>query len=64
VTRPSPIDPQWLRDQYARRSYSGIAAEFGVTTETVIAAARRHGMPSRPQGVRSRPAGTADHPVP
>ena len=28
------IDPQWLRDQYARGSYSDIAAELGVTTET------------------------------
>jgi hypothetical protein len=53
--QPTPIDPQWLREQYARRSYSDIAAELGVATETVIAAARRHGIPGRPKGVRSRP---------
>lgn len=53
--QPTPIDPSWLRDQYARRSYSDIAAELGVATETVIAAARRHGITGRAKGVRSRP---------
>src|SRR6266702_1749613 len=51
------IDPGWLREQYLarRRSYTDIAAELGVIDMTVIAAARRHGIPSRPQGVHSRP---------
>ncbi|MGH3168590.1 MAG: hypothetical protein ACRDN0_22250, partial [Trebonia sp.] len=53
--QPAPIDPQWLRDQYARRSYSDIAAELGVATETVSAAARRHQITGRPKGVHSRP---------
>jgi hypothetical protein len=53
--QPAPIDPQWLRDQYARRSYSDIAAELGVNVMTVIAAGSRHGIPSRPEGVHSRP---------
>ncbi|HVA61366.1 MAG TPA: hypothetical protein VNG13_12650 [Mycobacteriales bacterium] len=53
--QPTPIDPQWLRDQYARRSYSDIAAELDVSVMTVIAAARRHGIASRPKGVHSRP---------
>jgi hypothetical protein len=53
--QPTPIDPQWLRDQYARRSYSDIAAELDLSVMTVIAAARRHGIPSRPKGVHSRP---------
>ncbi len=50
-------DPGWLREQYLarRRSYTDIAAELGVIDMTVIAAARRHGIPSRPQGVHSRP---------
>lgn len=53
----APIDPDWLREQYLtrRRSYTDIAAELGVIDATVIAAARRHGIPSRPQGVHSRP---------
>jgi DNA-binding transcriptional ArsR family regulator len=51
------IDPGWLREQYLarRRSYTDIAAELGVIDMTVIAAARRHGIPSRPQGVHSHP---------
>jgi hypothetical protein len=51
------IDPAWLRKQYLthRRFYTGIAAELGVTDMTVITAARRHHIPSRPQGVHSRP---------
>jgi hypothetical protein len=55
--QPSPIDPQWLREQYIgkSRSYADIAAELGVIDVTVIAAARRHGIPSRPKGVHSRP---------
>jgi hypothetical protein len=54
---PLPIDPGWLREQYLtrQRSYTDIAAELGVTDVTVIAAARRHGIPSRPSGVHSRP---------
>ncbi|HEX9354502.1 MAG TPA: TniQ family protein [Streptosporangiaceae bacterium] len=54
---PAPIDPAWLREQYLtrRRSYTDIAAELGVQDVTVIAAARRHHMPSRPPGVHSRP---------
>jgi DNA-binding transcriptional ArsR family regulator len=51
------IDPGWLREQYLgrRRSYTDIAAELGVAAMTVTAAARRHGIPARPQGVHSRP---------
>jgi hypothetical protein len=54
---PAPIDPGWLREQYInrQRSYTDIAAELGVMDVTVIAAARRHGILSRPPGVRSRP---------
>lgn len=53
----APIDPGWLREQYLtrQRSDTDIAAELGVHDVTVIAAARRHGIPSRPPGVRSRP---------
>lgn len=53
----APIDPDWLREQYLtrQRSYTGIAAELCVQDVTVIAAARRHGIPSRPPGVHSRP---------
>jgi hypothetical protein len=51
------INPDWLREQYLhrKRSYTDIAAELGVIDVTVIAAARRHGIPSRPKGVHSRP---------
>jgi hypothetical protein len=54
---PAPIDADWLREQYItrQRSYTDIAAELGVVDMTVIAAARRHGIPSRPPGVHSRP---------
>jgi hypothetical protein len=54
---PAPIDPDWLREQYTARmrSWTGIAAQLGVTVMTVIAAARRHRIPSRPPGVHSRP---------
>lgn len=54
---PLPIDPGWLREQYItrQRSYTDIAAELRVTDVTVIAAARRHGIASRPPGVHSRP---------
>jgi hypothetical protein len=54
---PAPIDPAWLREQYLirQRSYTSIAAELGVWDMTVIAAARRYGIPSRPPGVHSRP---------
>jgi hypothetical protein len=53
---PAPLDPAWLREQYItrRRSYTDIAAELGVQDVTVIAAARRHHIPSRPPGVHSR----------
>jgi Bacterial regulatory helix-turn-helix protein, lysR family len=54
---PAPIDPDWLREQYLtrHRSYTDLASELGVLDVTVIAAARRHGIPSRPPGVHSRP---------
>jgi hypothetical protein len=54
---PAPIDPSWLREQYLhrKRSYTDIAAELGVLDVTVIAAARRHDIPSRPPGVHSQP---------
>jgi len=54
---PAPIDPDWLREQYLtrQRSYPDIAAELGVADMTVLAAARRFGIPSRPPGVHSRP---------
>jgi hypothetical protein len=51
-----PIDTARLRDQYTRRSHSDIAAELRINVMTVIAAARRHGAPSRPKGVHSRPS--------
>jgi hypothetical protein len=49
---PAPIDPDWLRQQYLtrRRSYTDIAAELGFLDMTVLAAARRHGIPSHPPG--------------
>jgi hypothetical protein len=55
--KPTPIDPDWLREQYLtrQRSYTGIAAELDVAGMTVFAAARRLGIPSRPPGVLSRP---------
>jgi TniQ len=54
---PAPIDPDWLREQYLtrQRSYTGIAAELDVAAMTVLAAARRFGIPSRLPGVHSRP---------
>jgi DNA-binding transcriptional ArsR family regulator len=57
ASAPAPIGGGWLREQYEarHRSYSGIAAELGVRPETVIAAARRHHIPSRPFTVHSRP---------
>ena len=39
----------------AVKERADIAAELGVLDVTVIAAARRHGIPSRPPGVHSRP---------
>lgn len=53
----APINPDWLRGQYLnrQRSYTNIAAELGVHAMTVITAARRFGIPSRPPGVHSRP---------
>jgi hypothetical protein len=55
--KPAPINPDWLREQYLtrQRSYTSIAAELGVRDVTVIAAARRHEIPSRPPGVHSHP---------
>lgn len=49
------IDRRWLAEQYLvrHRSYTDIAAQLGVTDMTVIAAARRHHIPSRPSGVHS-----------
>ena len=57
ASAPAPIGGDWLREQYQarHRSYTGIAAELGVRPETVIAAARRHHIPSRPFTVHSRP---------
>jgi len=57
ASEPAPINGDWLREQYQarHRSYAGIAAELGVRPETVIAAARRHHIPSRPFTVHSRP---------
>jgi DNA-binding transcriptional ArsR family regulator len=53
----APIDADWLREQYLtrQRSFTDIAAELDVMVMTVIAAARRSGIPSRPPGVHSRP---------
>jgi biotin operon repressor len=61
ASAPTPIGGDWLREQYQarHRSYAGIAAELGVRPETVIAAARRHHIPSRPFTVHSRPEMTA-----
>jgi hypothetical protein len=55
--QPTPIDPDWLREQYLtrQRPYADIAAELGIHIMTVIAAARRHHIPARPPGVHSRP---------
>jgi hypothetical protein len=57
AAKPAPIDPDWLREQYLtrQRSYPDIAAELDVADMTVLAAARRNGIPSRPPGMHSRP---------
>jgi Bacterial regulatory helix-turn-helix protein, lysR family len=51
------IDEDWLREQYQvkQRSYTDIAAELGVAVMTVHGAAQRHGITSRPSGIRSHP---------
>jgi DNA-binding transcriptional ArsR family regulator len=56
-TRELAVRRGWGFEQYQarHRSYAGIAAELGVRPETVIAAARRHHIPSRPFTVHSRP---------
>jgi hypothetical protein len=61
ASAPAPIGGEWLREQYhgQHRSYADIAAQLGVHIATVIAAARRHGIPSRPFTVHSRPEMTA-----
>lgn len=53
---PTPIDPDWLREQYVirQRSFPEIADEVGVSCMVVIRAAGRYGIDSRPQGVASR----------
>jgi hypothetical protein len=60
---PIPIDRTWLDEQYTRRgrAFYDIAAELGVSGMTVILAARRHGIASRPAGVHSNPDYTAVH---
>jgi hypothetical protein len=57
ASSPAPIDPDWLREQYhdRHRSYAAISTDLGVHIATVIRAARRYGIPARPQGVHSRP---------
>jgi hypothetical protein len=53
--RPIPIDEDWLRQQYLgrKRSAASIAAGLGVSPETVLRAARDHGIPIRAAGVAS-----------
>ncbi|MFI7524576.1 TniQ family protein [Nocardia salmonicida] len=52
---PTPIDPDWLREQYLdrRRNMTDIAAELGVVGESVGNALRRFGIPTRAPGVAS-----------
>ena len=54
---PTPIDPQWLRDQYLTRgrSFTEIGTELGLSEMTVNRAAHRFGIPIRPAGVTSHP---------
>ncbi len=52
---PTPIDPQWLRDQYLvrGRSFTDIGTDLGLSEMTVNRAAHRFGIPIRPSGVTS-----------
>ncbi len=53
----TPIDPDWLRQQYVdrKRSFPDIAAELGVSEMTVNRAGHRYRIPIRPAGVTSHP---------
>jgi hypothetical protein len=53
--RPIPIDEDWLRQQYLdrKRSAASIAAELGISAETVLRATRGYGIPTRTPGVAS-----------
>ncbi len=50
--RPIPIDEDRLRQQYLqrKRSTASIAADLGLSPETVLRAARDHDIPIRPAG--------------
>ncbi|MFE1836474.1 TniQ family protein [Streptomyces sviceus] len=54
--RPTPIDEDWLREQYLtrKRSTGDIAREVGVENETIRRRLRQLDVPLRPQGVHSR----------
>lgn len=54
--RPTPIDEDWLREQYLtrKRSTGDIAREVGVEDETIRRRLRQLDVPLRPQGVHSR----------
>jgi hypothetical protein len=54
--QPANIDGTWLREQYIdnTRTFQQIADELGLAPDTVLRAARRHGIPIREPGVHSR----------
>jgi hypothetical protein len=61
--KPIPIDPSWLREQSEtrQRSASHIAAELGLTPETVRRNLIRFGITRRPQGFAGMPAHGQHH---
>ncbi|MEU8265437.1 LysR family transcriptional regulator [Micromonospora sp. NPDC048999] len=64
MNKPIPIDPDWLREQSEgqQRSASDIAAELGLTPETVRRNLLRFGIARRPQGFGGMPSHSRTYP--
>ncbi len=53
---PYPVDARWLREQYEqqKRPVASIAAELGISDETIRRRLHQHAVTARPPGVHSR----------
>jgi hypothetical protein len=64
MNKPIPIDPDWLREQAEvhQRSSAEIAAELGLTPETVRRNLARFNIARRPQGFAGMPSHSRTYP--
>ncbi|WP_213453264.1 hypothetical protein [Rhizomonospora bruguierae] len=64
MNKPVPVDPDWLREQseVPQRTASDIAAELGLTPETVRRNLIRFGIAPRPQGFAGMPSHARTYP--